>query len=257
MIPTRDTEQGQAYDRAMDRERPMIERTINRLKRFRRIGARYDTLASSSLAMVTLACIRCRQPLAQRLAGGDCHPISWLCKPSRSVEDRHRRTTQRLTPSAGVVHCVSLERLGTESNDEGDVSMLSMTGGKALLGGILFGAMLLMLSSGPLAAHGEDATPGATGATDDMGMMGEAPPGAAGMMSGDDLHEAMHTMMNADHGAGTRERMHEAMGPEGEELMAQCAAMMAMMSAMGDGAMSGMMNPDMMGGEDITGTPAS
>ena len=57
VIPTRENEQDQAYDRELYRERPMIERTINRLKRYRRIATRYEQLASSYLAMVTLACI--------------------------------------------------------------------------------------------------------------------------------------------------------------------------------------------------------
>jgi transposase len=57
VIPTRDTEQDQPYDRELYRERPMVERTINRLKRFRRIATRYEKRASSYLAMVTIACI--------------------------------------------------------------------------------------------------------------------------------------------------------------------------------------------------------
>lgn len=57
VIPTRDNERDQDYDREAYRERPMIERTINRLKRYRRIATRYEKLASSYLAMVTLACI--------------------------------------------------------------------------------------------------------------------------------------------------------------------------------------------------------
>ncbi len=57
VIPTRDNEADQAYDREAYRERPLIERTLNRLKRFRRIATRYDKLASSYLAMVTIACI--------------------------------------------------------------------------------------------------------------------------------------------------------------------------------------------------------
>jgi transposase len=41
VIPYREDEMGShAYDRALDRERPMIERSINRLKRFRRIATR-------------------------------------------------------------------------------------------------------------------------------------------------------------------------------------------------------------------------
>lgn len=58
IIPKRrDEDSPNDYDRQAYRERPMIERTINRLKRFRRIATRYETLASSYLAMVTVACI--------------------------------------------------------------------------------------------------------------------------------------------------------------------------------------------------------
>jgi len=58
VIPKRDNEDGpNDYDRESYRERPRIERTINRLKRFRRIATRYEKRASSYLAMVTLACI--------------------------------------------------------------------------------------------------------------------------------------------------------------------------------------------------------
>jgi transposase len=34
-----------------------VERTINRLKRYRRIATRYEKLAASYLALVTIACI--------------------------------------------------------------------------------------------------------------------------------------------------------------------------------------------------------
>lgn len=58
VIPKRKDEDGpNEYDREAYRERPMIERTINRLKRFRRIATRYEQLASSYRAMVTLACV--------------------------------------------------------------------------------------------------------------------------------------------------------------------------------------------------------
>jgi len=58
VIPYREDELGtQAYDRELYRERAIIERAINRLKRFRRIATRYDKLASSYLAMVTIACV--------------------------------------------------------------------------------------------------------------------------------------------------------------------------------------------------------
>lgn len=45
------------YDRNKYRERPKIEQTINRLKRFRRVATRYDKLTGSYLAMVTIAMI--------------------------------------------------------------------------------------------------------------------------------------------------------------------------------------------------------
>ena len=58
VIPYRADEMGpHDYDRDLYRERPMIERTRNRLKRYRRIATRDDKLAASSLAMVTLAMI--------------------------------------------------------------------------------------------------------------------------------------------------------------------------------------------------------
>lgn len=56
VIPYREDEMGpHEYDRALYRERPVIERTINRLKRFRRVATRYDKLAASYLAMATIA----------------------------------------------------------------------------------------------------------------------------------------------------------------------------------------------------------
>ena len=58
VIPYRDNESGpKAYDREAYRDRPIIERTINRLKRYRRIATRYEKLAATYLAMVTIACI--------------------------------------------------------------------------------------------------------------------------------------------------------------------------------------------------------
>jgi transposase len=58
IIPFRKGEMGpHEYDRDRYRERPIIERTINRLKRFRRVATRYEKLAASYLAMVTIAMI--------------------------------------------------------------------------------------------------------------------------------------------------------------------------------------------------------
>lgn len=58
VIPKRKDERGpHEYDQDLYRERPGIEQTINRLKRFRRVATRYEKLPSSYLAMVTLAMI--------------------------------------------------------------------------------------------------------------------------------------------------------------------------------------------------------
>lgn len=58
VIPYRaDEDSDQAYDEDAYRERPVIERTINRLKRFRRIATRYEKTARSYLAMVTLVMV--------------------------------------------------------------------------------------------------------------------------------------------------------------------------------------------------------
>ncbi len=66
-----------------------------------------------------------------------------------------------------------------------------------------------------------------------------APPGGP-------THDQMYRMMDAMHGTGTSQRMHEAMGPDGEQMMDQCAAMMRMMPhgpgmMMGSGGIPGMM----------------
>lgn len=58
VIPYRENEMGpRTYDRALYRERSLIERTINRLKRFRRVATRFEKRSASSLAMVTIAMI--------------------------------------------------------------------------------------------------------------------------------------------------------------------------------------------------------
>ena len=45
------------FDRAAYRERSRVERTINRLKQFRRVATRYEKRAANYLAMVTVAAI--------------------------------------------------------------------------------------------------------------------------------------------------------------------------------------------------------
>lgn len=58
VIPKRENEVGpDTTDNDLYRERNVIERTINRLKRQRAVATRYDKLATSYLAMVTIACI--------------------------------------------------------------------------------------------------------------------------------------------------------------------------------------------------------
>jgi transposase len=58
VIPHRRDEHGpDGYDRTLYRERNVVERTINRLKRYRRIATRYEKLASNYQAMITIACV--------------------------------------------------------------------------------------------------------------------------------------------------------------------------------------------------------
>jgi hypothetical protein len=88
---------------------------------------------------------------------------------------------------------------------------LNKTRGKVAIGGVLAGLALLAVTSGPISAQTPEPAPG------------NAP-----------THEQMHQMMDAMHGEGASQRMHEAMGPQAEEMMDQCTSMM------GNG-MSGMM----------------
>ncbi len=53
----REPRRGVRFDRAAYRERTRVERTINRLKQFRRIATRYEKRAANYLAMVTIAAV--------------------------------------------------------------------------------------------------------------------------------------------------------------------------------------------------------
>ena len=59
VIPSRTDERAQPrFDKALYRERNRIERSVNRLKRWRKIATRYDKRALSYAAFLTLAIIR-------------------------------------------------------------------------------------------------------------------------------------------------------------------------------------------------------
>jgi transposase len=49
---------GGAFDREIYRTRNLVERLINRLKRFRRVATRYEKLAENYRAMLTIAAIK-------------------------------------------------------------------------------------------------------------------------------------------------------------------------------------------------------
>ncbi len=58
IIPTKvDEAQDPVFDREAYRERNVVERTINRLKRWRRVATRYEKRAANYLAMLTIAAI--------------------------------------------------------------------------------------------------------------------------------------------------------------------------------------------------------
>ena len=92
---------------------------------------------------------------------------------------------------------------------------------RAALGVGVAGLALLLLTASPLSAHTPPEPPTPT-------------PGSASATA--PTHEQMHQMMDAMHGEGASERMHEAMGQgdaeRGERLMQQCADMMVMMQHM-------------------------
>jgi hypothetical protein len=113
---------------------------------------------------------------------------------------------------------------------------------KIALSAGLIGVFLLGLGTSPLLAQVMPPRPAPEGS-----QMSEPPV----------THEQMHQMMDAMHGEGTSQRMHEAMGAEGDKMMDQCVAMMNMMmrmSGMMGGGMPGMMGsggmPGMMGGHN-------
>ena len=55
-IPQRSNERSRGkFDRTIYRERNRVERTINRLKQFRRVATRYEKRAENYLAMLTIA----------------------------------------------------------------------------------------------------------------------------------------------------------------------------------------------------------
>jgi transposase len=53
----REPRRGVRFDRAASRERNVVERTVNRLKRHRAIATRYEKLEESFHALLTLAAI--------------------------------------------------------------------------------------------------------------------------------------------------------------------------------------------------------
>ena len=60
--------------------------------------------------------------------------------------------------------------------------------------------------------------------------------------------QAMDDMMNAVHGGGTAQAMHDAMGLDADAMIAQCTALMRQMSGMmqGNGMMGGSRMSSMM-----------
>lgn len=55
VIPPRKSSPQRHYDKAIYRDRNLIERCINKLKQFRRVATRYEKTATNYLAMVTIA----------------------------------------------------------------------------------------------------------------------------------------------------------------------------------------------------------
>ncbi len=81
---------------------------------------------------------------------------------------------------------------------------------KVAIAGAVTGLALVALTSSPVLASG-----GASSVAGPESASGKAP-----------THEQMHAMMNSVHGEGASQKMHEAMGPQAEKMMDQCASMM-------------------------------
>lgn len=84
------------FDRPKYRQRNIIERMFGWLKESRRIGTRYDKLARSFAAMVTLACaLRCRRQLtAQHVQAAhvlQAHRQQVCRSPDRSIGSARRK----------------------------------------------------------------------------------------------------------------------------------------------------------------------
>lgn len=96
---------------------------------------------------------------------------------------------------------------------------------------------------------------GATGALAGLGVVAltagtifaQTPPPAP-PPQGVPTHQQMDQMMDAMPGDGTSQRMHDAMGPNGEQIMDQCINMMSMMQSMGGMSGGGGMDSSGMGG---------
>ena len=95
------------------------------------------------------------------------------------------------------------------------------------------GFLLLALTAGTLFAQQTQAPPSAM------------PPGGPASPTN---HEQMHAMMDAMHGTGAGQRMHEAMGPDAENAIDRCAATMGTMPNLG-----GMMGGGMAAGATASG----
>lgn len=97
--------------------------------------------------------------------------------------------------------------------------------GKVAIGGAVIGLALLALTSSPVLATGTALAASSHGGT-----------------GGNAIHEQMHRMMDAVHGEGASQRMHEAMGPNSERMMEECASTMASMQNIEGMSGSGMMS---------------
>jgi transposase len=56
--PTRSRKVRRRYDKGLYKERNHVERFFNRIKQYRGLATRYETTATSYLAMLHLACLR-------------------------------------------------------------------------------------------------------------------------------------------------------------------------------------------------------
>jgi len=94
-----------SFSPCLYKDRNLVERFFNRIKRFRRVAARYDKLATNYLAFVELACIRLWLRVHESTAYAAWMAGAFISTPSSL------RTTPRTAARLSIVGLPLLESM--------------------------------------------------------------------------------------------------------------------------------------------------